>query len=244
MPSISEKDLRHLEYLSRETGTYHHPISKEEYLTQMLLHNEKALLDQLSLEDDSVHQGHLSNDPVQRVRYLFVAGTTVMTRAAMAAGVDQKRAYNLSDSFIYRMDCLTGADPIKELFRELGAVLMKEVQAVKKHRVYSRAVAKGMEYIEKHLHQPTSVQQVAQFAGLSTSYFAGQFKKETGRSVAVYLVEQRIEAAKDLLRYSELSQAEIGATLAFSSQSHFIHAFKRAVGVTPGQFRRRAELIG
>ena len=58
-----------------------------------------------------------------------------------------------------------------------------------------------------------------------------------------YLMEQRIEAAKDLLRYSELSQAEIGATLAFSSQSHFIHAFKRAVGVTPGQFRRRAELI-
>jgi len=51
-------------------------------------------------------------------------------------------------------------------------------------------------------------------------------------------MEERIETAKNLLRYSDLSYTDISATLSFSSQSHFIRLFKQYTGMTPAQFRR------
>lgn len=238
MATITEKDLRQLEYLSRETGEYHHPSKQEAYLTQLLLAGDEVLLNKLSLDDDSVHHGHLASDPLQRIRYLFVAGTTVTTRAAIAAGLDEERAYNISDTFIYRMDQSSARPQIEALFREEAVFFMQEIQAMKRRKIFSRAVARGLEYITKNLHRAIPVADVAAHAGLSPSYFAEQFKKETGSSVAAYILEQKVDAAKNMLRYSEMSYAEISTTLAFSSQSYFIHVFKRSVGITPGQYRK------
>ena len=63
------------------------------------------------------------------------------------------------------------------------------------------------------------------------------FKKETGVSVSAYIREQKIEVAKNLLRYSDYSMIEIANRLSFSSQSHFIQQFRESVGMTPKKYR-------
>ena len=69
MASIQEKNLRELEYQSRETGEFHHEVSQEEYLIEKVKSGDESFLEDFSLEDDSIHAGHLSDDPVQRFRY-------------------------------------------------------------------------------------------------------------------------------------------------------------------------------
>ena len=73
--------------------------------------------------------------------------------------------------------------------------------------------------------------------GGSASYLSRLFKKETGDSVSAYIRLQKIEKAKNLLRYSDYSIIDIANRLSFSSQSHFIQQFRELTGITPKKYR-------
>ena len=66
------------------------------------------------------------------------------------------------------------------------------------------------------------------------------FKQETGMGIASYIRKKRMEAACNMLRYSDIPYAEIAQILAFSSQSHFIQVFKADTGMTPHEYRNSA----
>ena len=97
-----------------------------------------------------------------------------------------------------------------------------------------------VEYIEDHLHDGLSLEEMAAVARLSTYHFAHQFKRATGLPPYQYVIMRRVERAQQLLRNGDLSLAEIAARAGFSDQSVFCRHFKRLVGVTPGQFRTSA----
>jgi AraC family transcriptional regulator len=94
-----------------------------------------------------------------------------------------------------------------------------------------------VEYIEDHLDDGLSLEQMAAVARLSTYHFAHQFKRATGLPPYQYVIMRRVERAQQLLRNGDLSLAEIAARAGFSDQSVFCRHFKRLVGVTPGRFR-------
>jgi AraC family transcriptional regulator len=97
-----------------------------------------------------------------------------------------------------------------------------------------------VEYIEEHLDDGPTLEQLAAVARLSPNYFAWQFNRATGLPPHQYVITRRVEQAKQLLQTeSDFSLAEIAASAGFSDQSQFSHHFKRLIGVTPGQFRKR-----
>lgn len=73
--------------------------------------------------------------------------------------------------------------------------------------------------------------------GLSPSYLSRLFKQEVGISLSDYIREKKLDRAQNLLRFTDQSFAEIANILAFSSQSHFIQAFKSHTGMTPKKYR-------
>ena len=93
------------------------------------------------------------------------------------------------------------------------------------------------EYIYSHIKERITIEDLADELGVSASYLSRLFKKETGESVSAYIRKQRIEMAKNMLRYSDYSMIEIANRLAFSSQSHFIQQFREVVGMTPKKYR-------
>jgi AraC family transcriptional regulator len=98
-----------------------------------------------------------------------------------------------------------------------------------------------VEYIEDHLGASPTLGQIAAVARLSPYHFARQFKAATGLPPHQYVIARRVERAQQLLQQDrDLSLAEVAARAGFSDQSQFSHHFKRLVGVTPGQFRKRA----
>lgn len=95
----------------------------------------------------------------------------------------------------------------------------------------------ALDWIDRALPDITSAEQIAAKAGLSTRQFYRLFKQELNLTPNEYLVERRIEVAKQLLAEGELSVTEIAFRVGFSSSQYFSTVFKIHTGVTPTRFR-------
>ena len=92
--------------------------------------------------------------------------------------------------------------------------------------------------IEDRLGEDISLAELAAEANLSKAHFARAFRHSTGMPPHKYQLNARIEYAKRLLRRGNTTLIEIGMACGFGSQSQFIRAFNRVIGVTPGVWRR------
>ena len=79
---------------------------------------------------------------------------------------------------------------------------------------------------------------IARECRLSVSHFSRAFRQSVGVAPHGWLLNRRMELAKDLLRDRESSLSEIALRCGFADQSHFTRVFTRRVGVTPGAWRR------
>lgn len=93
-------------------------------------------------------------------------------------------------------------------------------------------------YIDDHIGERISLDELAREAGVSRFHFARQFRLSTGESPMEYLRRVRIERSKSILQARGTTIAEVAARLGFSDQSHFTRIFGRLVGVSPGSFAR------
>ncbi|MBR1780506.1 MAG: helix-turn-helix transcriptional regulator [Oscillospiraceae bacterium] len=92
-------------------------------------------------------------------------------------------------------------------------------------------------YIQHHLSEPISTEKMAKAFFMSRTHFSAKFKKETGTTLTDFILCEKTEEAKRLLRYTDKSSAAIGAYLGFSSQGHFSRVFKKYSGMTPSEYR-------
>lgn len=97
---------------------------------------------------------------------------------------------------------------------------------------------RATEFIEAHLDGDINLRQVAEICELSVSHFARAFRHTFRKPPYQWLLERRIEKARDLLLNARLSLAEIAFRCGFTDQSGFNRSFKRICGATPGEWRR------
>ena len=236
---VNDKKLRYMEYLQRETSVRHHTHTEDMYQYDLLRMGDPKAVEAGRKMFSSDLTGHISDDPLRNFKYLFVAATTLACRSAIAGGMDAERAYNISDLYILKMDTLQSVEEVKELHADMFAYYTREMAALDKAAVYSKPIILCMDYIYRHLHEAIRTEDLAAHVGLGRSYLSTLFKKETGQTLSQYILSKRMEAAQNMLRFSEYTCAEIAATLAFSSQSHFNRVFRKQTGYTPKAFRNR-----
>lgn len=88
-------------------------------------------------------------------------------------------------------------------------------------------------YIEEHIDQDLSIERLARVAGLSASHLKTLFRRSTGLPVHRYVVQRRVERAKDLLARGELPASQVALEVGFAHQSHMASWMRRLLGVTP-----------
>ena len=181
--------------------------------------------------------GVLSENPIQNLRYHFVVTTAMVTRYCIHAGMEQDKAYNMSDFYILKMDKLNTLPEISALHDTMVMDFCKQMHILRSSQVLSKPIVLCIDYIYSHLHYRITVEELAGYLNISESYLSKLFKKEMGMPVSQYILELKIEKAKNLLQYSDYNMIEIANYLSFSSQSHFIQAFQKQVGVTPHKYR-------
>ena len=100
-------------------------------------------------------------------------------------------------------------------------------------------IRKAMLYIEKNLSKRVSLRRISEHIHLSESYFSKIFKDDTGLSVVQYITLLRIQEAKKLLVYSQLTVNQISKTLGYNRTSYFCKIFKMATTETPHSYRKK-----
>ena len=95
-----------------------------------------------------------------------------------------------------------------------------------------------LEYIDANLGKNITLSELANVVDMSLYYFAVLFRQSTGVSPHRYVLHQRVERAKGLLRNPKLSVLDVSINVGFEHQNNFARAFRRVIGVSPTQFRR------
>ena len=96
-----------------------------------------------------------------------------------------------------------------------------------------------LKYIKRIHTQKIALEDVCKHFGYSRSYISHVFKKRTGQSFREYLTKLRLDDAKSLLEYSNLTVTEIALSVGFSDSTYFSNVFKTKFGISPSAYRKK-----
>ncbi|MBR2477012.1 MAG: helix-turn-helix transcriptional regulator [Clostridia bacterium] len=94
-------------------------------------------------------------------------------------------------------------------------------------------------YININRNSTITSEHICKHIGCSRSLISHQFKDKTGMSLREYITSLRLEDAKVLLANSDLSVTEVAFAVGFSSSNYFANVFKRDIGMSPGEYRKK-----
>ncbi|MEM9087317.1 MAG: AraC family transcriptional regulator [Cyanobacteria bacterium P01_F01_bin.53] len=101
----------------------------------------------------------------------------------------------------------------------------------------SRQLRQVLDYIDAHLDQEIKLADLAQLLDMSQFHFSRLFKQSLGVSPYQYLLQQRVECAKQLLKSTDRLITDIALACGFNSHSHLSKQFKQLTGMTPKVYR-------
>ncbi|CAH1194277.1 HTH-type transcriptional activator RhaR [Paenibacillus auburnensis] len=106
---------------------------------------------------------------------------------------------------------------------------------------YKQLIDQAKEYIRSHYEESDiSIGRVCQHLHISTGYFSSIFKKEMKMTFVSYLLQIRLEAAKELLRSTELKAFEIAEKIGFADPNYFSFCFRKKYGQSPKEYKNSA----
>lgn len=169
------------------------------------------------------------------VRIRSIELTTLLSRVAIDGGARTDSIFHLDTVFLSQL--------YREQELEDMCMLMQEVlESFMNAMFYEKD--KGNPYIRKALrfmadnyNEHLELARVAEYVGLSPSYFSTMFREVVGIPFREHLCRLRVEESKHLLLSRKYSLADIALSMGFPDQSYYCKVFKRIVGVTPGKYR-------
>jgi len=98
------------------------------------------------------------------------------------------------------------------------------------------------ELVHARMEDDLSLDEMAQSVGLSTAHFARMFRKSTGATPHQFVLRQKLERAKRMLRAPDARVLDVAVACGFKTQQHFAQAFRDLCGVSPTEYRQ--DLVG
>ena len=127
---------------------------------------------------------------------------------------------------------------LNDLFFNLfQKIEIKEKPIVTSH--ISSVLDAPIAYLQAHLAEKISLLDVAQACGMSVSSLESKFKALTGTSAYGYLISLRMTHAMRLLSETAYSVTEIASRCGYDNLFYFCNAFKKHIGITPGEYRKQ-----
>lgn len=215
----------------------HNTMDLENALLRMVRKGDTAALKAWFQAAPAVRGGVVANDPLRQLKNLFVVTITLASRAAIRGGMQVDDALSLSDSYLQQCEFLSTPEKITNLQYRMLLDYTERVERLRRGGNPSKLALDVANYVQHHLSEPIRAEDIASSLYLSRPYLSKKFKADTGQSLTNFILSEKIEEAKRLLRYSDRSVAAISAYLAFSSPSHFSRAFKKYGGMLPREYR-------
>jgi AraC family transcriptional regulator len=97
-------------------------------------------------------------------------------------------------------------------------------------------------FVDAKMEDDLTLCEMAQAVELSTAHFSRMFRKSTGETPHQFLLRQRVERAKEMLRAADARVMDVAVACGFKSQQHFAQVFRHVCGASPTEYRQ--EFLG
>jgi len=180
---------------------------------------------------------------LKQFEYMVCSSIILVSRAAIDAGLDALRSYAMSELYLQRLEVCEDEKDMLKLHFDMKLSYAKLIKQAKEMRSKSSYVEKCKVYISNHLNKSFTLDDIANEININKSYLSRQFMKEMKMGVKQYTLMKRVDAAANMLRYSDTSISDIASYFCFTSQSHFGQIFKQYKGDTPQSYREKEKVI-
>ncbi|TYP70676.1 two-component system response regulator YesN [Paenibacillus methanolicus] len=166
---------------------------------------------------------------------------TAVLKAAKDADADLEGLFGGSGKIFAEIEKQGSIEATREWFGNLCVKLAQTISSSRQHS-YRQLVQQAIDFTRaNYADSNISVNQVCGHLHISAGYFSSVFKKETKLTFVAYLMNIRMEAAKELLRATDLKAFEIAERVGFSDPNYFSFCFKKQVGISPKEYRNRSQ---
>lgn len=181
----------------------------------------------------------MADNPLRQSKNTFIVIATLASRSAIQGGMDPDDAFTLSDEYIQKCELLNDFYQINNLRYLMMMDFTKRVNQLQEGSQTSQLVAAVTNYINHHISEPITVEAMSKEFFMSRSYLSKRFKAESNITLTDFILSQKTEEAKRLLRYTNNSLTAISLYLGFSSPGHFSRVFRKYVSITPNEYRKK-----
>lgn len=128
---------------------------------------------------------------------------------------------------------------IRETMSVINKLVDQSMDSVMKKKTSDVLMLSAKDYIERNLSTELSIDALADYLGISGSYFSLLFKQHFSETFVEYVTKQRMEMAKSLLALSDKSVTQIGQMVGYVERRYFTRVFSKYTGMLPSEFRDR-----
>jgi len=169
---------------------------------------------------------------------LLLSANTLFRKAIESNEIHPIHLHEISSKYANMIENLNSSNELNQLYEKMIREYCFLVQN-KSTRQYSPNIRKVLHYIEFNLDLPLALADIADQFQLSVPYISSLFKKEVGTPINKYINQLRIQAAIRLLNTSSMTIQDISAHVGINDYNYFTKVFKKEVGMTPSEYRKK-----
>ena len=180
-----------------------------------------------------IHRLHLSGEKLERVEKLF---------GKIEGNINSDHKNSAESSVRLKLSILEAITAINEMYRFFmeeeknnKGLDEKRKQEFQDPILYRERIEQLKKYIAVHVEERLDLDEISRKFYMNRYYLSHYFKKETGFTLMQYVANQKIIAAKALLKEGN-SVTDVALKLSYNSDSHFIAVFKKLTGITPKKY--------
>lgn len=171
---------------------------------------------------------------------------SVLVMFARSFGLGQQGEYSGKAAHTYydsarRLELCRSVEDLEEWLVEL-AVEAEKLFSDKNYGAVDEAIKRVLAYIHENYQREISLSDLSRVIFLSPDYFSRVFKEQVGCTFSEYILNLRVEKAKELLADTELLVGEVGRKVGYPDPNYFSRVFGRTAGISPSRYRQ--EIIG
>ncbi|MBB6673877.1 response regulator [Cohnella nanjingensis] len=132
---------------------------------------------------------------------------------------------------------------IRETLAVINRLVDRSIESVMKKKTSDVLMLSAKDYIERNLSSDLCIDTLADYLGISGSYFSLLFKQHFSETFVEYVTKQRMEMAKSLLAISDKSITAIGQMVGYVERRYFTRVFSKYTGLLPSEYREQAQSL-
>ena len=230
---ITREELRQIDSFQKN-----HTYMDEQLLYDHIKEGDVEFLERQEFYEAPSHP-IIIEDLKKNEEYMTVISISLAARAAIEGGLSSAEGFINNDIYLKKLSECKTVFEMDRLRRESQIYFARLVADHKNRSGVNFHVEEVKKNIISKRFTKISIQEIADNLGISKEYMQKLFKKYEGISITEYISDIKIEAACNMLRYSDRKIQEIAEYLHYGSVSHFSTAFRKKMHQSPKEYRNQ-----